>query len=42
MEVHQEKGRRASTENVAGIVGLGKAIEIAAQIWTIIIKNLLR
>lgn len=25
----QERGRRASTENVAGIVGLGKAIEIA-------------
>ena len=24
----QEKGRRASTENVAGIVGLGKAIEV--------------
>lgn len=27
----QERGRRASTENVAGIVGLGKAIEIASQ-----------
>lgn len=26
----QEKGRRAGTENVAGIVGLGAAIEIAA------------
>ena len=26
---HQEKDRRASTENVAGIVGLGKASEIA-------------
>ncbi len=27
----QEKGRRASTENVAGIVGLGKAIEQTAS-----------
>jgi len=27
----QERGRRASTENVAGIVGLGKAIEIATN-----------
>ncbi len=28
---HQEKGRRAGTENVASIIGLGKACELAAQ-----------
>ncbi|MFZ5989787.1 MAG: cysteine desulfurase NifS [Bacillota bacterium] len=27
----QERGRRASTENIAGIVGLGKAVEHASQ-----------
>ena len=28
---HQEKGRRAGTENVASIIGLGKACELAAK-----------
>jgi cysteine desulfurase len=28
---HQEAGRRAGTENVPGIIGLGKSCELAAQ-----------
>jgi cysteine desulfurase len=28
---HQEKGRRGGTENTAGIIGLGKACELAAR-----------
>ena len=37
---HQEKDKRAGTENVAGIVGLGKACEIANKNMESHIKNL--
>ena len=37
---HQEKDRRAGTENVAGIVGLGKAAEIARKNMETHIRNL--
>ena len=37
---HQEKDKRAGTENVAGIVGLGKACEIANKNMNTHIRNL--
>ena len=37
---HQEKDKRAGTENVAGIVGLGKACEIANKNMNTHINNL--
>ena len=37
---HQEKDRRAGTENIAGIVGLGKAAEIARKNMEKHIRNL--
>ena len=37
---HQEKDKRAGTENVAGIVGIGKACEIANKNLEAHIKNL--
>lgn len=39
---HQEKNKRAGTENVAGIVGLGKACEIANSNMQTHIRNLAR
>lgn len=39
---HQEKNKRAGTENVAGIVGLGKACEIANSNMQTHIRNLSR
>ena len=39
---HQERGKRAGTENVAGIVGLGEAIEIANRNITSYNKKLLK
>ena len=37
---HQEKNQRAGTENVAGIVGLGKACELANKSMNTHIRNL--
>ena len=39
---HQEKDRRAGTENVAGIVGIGKAAEIARKNMETHIRNLIK
>lgn len=39
---HQEQGMRAGTENVAGIVGLGKAAEIALRDFELVTQNLWR
>ncbi|MFQ5428210.1 MAG: cysteine desulfurase NifS [Thermodesulfobacteriota bacterium] len=37
---HQERNRRGGTENVAGLVGLGKACEMAGQNMDETVKNL--
>ena len=39
---HQEQGMRAGTENVAGIVGLGKAAEIALRDFELVTQHLWR
>jgi cysteine desulfurase len=39
---HQEHGMRAGTENVAGIVGLGKAAEIARRDFELVTQHLWR
>ena len=39
---HQEKNKRAGTENIASIVGMGKACEIANKNFEVHIKNLQR
>ncbi len=39
---HQEHGMRAGTENVAGIVGLGKAAEIARRDFEVVTEHLWR
>jgi cysteine desulfurase len=39
---HQEHGMRAGTENVAGIVGLGKAAEIARRDFEVVTQHLWR
>jgi cysteine desulfurase len=38
----QERGRRASTENVPGIVGLGRAAEVAGKIMTAETEEIIR
>lgn len=38
---HQERGRRGGTENAAGIVGFGKAAEIAQRDWDRNVQHIL-